>query len=178
MKKILTLAELKNGVLRNISYETIAAAKKAADGGEVVSVLLGAHEEGITDALIQYGADRVIVVNHPQLVLYTTDAYQQTLLQIIELENPDGIFIGHTGNAKDVAPRIAMKLQCGLVSDVIAIEKNGEEVLFTRPIYSGKAFEKKKIKNGFLFATIRPNNIAFEKDESRSGEVTSVNVDL
>ncbi|WP_338453174.1 electron transfer flavoprotein subunit alpha/FixB family protein [Niallia oryzisoli] len=179
MKKILTLAELKNGVLRNISFETIAAAKKAADGGEVVSVLLGEQEEGITDALIQYGADRVIVVNHPQLALYTTDAYQQAMLQIIELENPDGIFMGHTGNAKDVAPRLTMKLQCGLVSDVIAIEKNGEDVVFTRPIYSGKAFEKKKINNGLLFATIRPNNIAsLEKDESRSGEVTSVKVDI
>lgn len=179
MKKILTLAELKNGVLRNISFETIAAAKKAADGGEVVSVLLGAQEEGITDALIQYGADRVIVANHPQLALYTTDAYQQALLQIIELENPDGIFMGHTGNAKDVAPRLAMKLQCGLVSDVIAIEKNGEDVVFTRPIYAGKAFEKKKINHGLLFATIRPNNIeSLEKDESRSGEVTSIDVGL
>ena len=179
MKKILTLAELKNGVLRNISFETIAAAKKVADGGEVVSVLLGTQEEGITDALIQYGADRVIIVNHPQLALYTTDAYQQALLQIIELENPDGIFMGHTGNAKDVAPRLAMKLQCGLVSDVIAIEKNGEDVVFTRPIYAGKAFEKKKINNGLLFATIRPNNIeSLEKDESRSGEVTSIDVEL
>ncbi|QGQ45623.1 electron transfer flavoprotein subunit alpha/FixB family protein [Metabacillus sediminilitoris] len=179
MKKIVTVAEIKNGELRNISFETIAAAKIAANGGEVVSVLLGEQEKGITDALIQYGADRVIIVNHPQLALYTTDAYQQALLQIIELENPDGIFMGHTGNAKDVAPRIAMKLQSGLVSDVIAIEKNGEDVLFTRPIYSGKAFEKKKINNGLLFATIRPNNIAsLEKDESRSGEVTSINVEI
>jgi electron transfer flavoprotein alpha subunit len=179
MKKILTVAEIKNGVCRNISFETIAAAKMAADGGEVVSVLLGEQVKGITDALIQYGADRVIVVNHPQLALYTTDAYQQALLQIIELENPDGFFMGHTGNAKDVAPRLAMKLQCGLVSDIIAIEKNGEDVLFTRPIYSGKAFEKKRINNGLLFATIRPNNIAsLEKDESRSGEVTAVNVEI
>ena len=70
-----------------------------------------------------------------------------------------------------------MKLECGLVSDVIAIEESGEGVLFTRPIYSGKAFEKKKIINGLLFATIRPNNIALlEKDESRSGEVTSLNI--
>lgn len=179
MKKILTVTEIKNGELRNISFETIAAAKMVANGGEVVSVLLAEQEKGFTDALIQYGADRVIIVNHPQLALYTTDAYQQALLQIIELENPDGIFMGHTGNAKDVAPRIAMKLQSGLVSDVIAIENNGEDILFTRPIYSGKAFEKKKINNGVLFATIRPNNIAsLEKDESRSGEVTSINVEI
>ena len=105
--------------------------------------------------------------------MYTTDAYQQALLQVIEQEKPEGIIMGHTGIGKDVSPRMAMKLDCGLVSDVIAIEKSGEGVLFTRPIYSGKAFEKKKIENGLLFATIRPNNIApLEKDSSRSGDVT------
>ena len=54
-----------------------------------------------------------------------------------------------------------------------------EEAVFTRPIYSGKAFEKIKIKDGMVFATIRPNNIPpLEKDESRSGDVSNVRVDI
>src|SRR5699024_3405225 len=54
------------------------------------------------------------------------------------------------------------------------------QVVFTRPIYSGKAFEKKVIKDdGIVFATIRPNNIAaLEKDDSRSGEITAKDVDV
>src|SRR5699024_9207096 len=56
----------------------------------------------------------------------------------------------------------------------------GDQVVFTRPIYSGKAFEKKIIKdNGFIFVTIRPNNIAMlEKDASRSGDITAKEVDV
>ena len=70
-------------------------------------------------------------------------------------------------------------MKSGLISDVVSIEVNGDEVVFTRPIYSGKAFEKKVIKDGMIFATIRPNNIdSLEKDESRTGEVSSVNVEI
>ncbi len=53
------------------------------------------------------------------------------------------------------------------------IEGAGDDAVFIRPIYSGKAFEKVKIKDGVVFATIRPNNIApLEKDDSRSGDVS------
>ncbi len=59
------------------------------------------------------------------------------------------------------------------------IEIEGGTAVFTRPIYSGKAFEKKSIEDGLVFATIRPNNIAsLEKDEARSGEVQSIDVDI
>ena len=87
--------------------------------------------------------------------------------------------MGHTALGKDVSPRIASKLNSGLISDVISIEVAGENIVFTRPIYSGKAFEKKIITDGLIFATIRPNNIApLEKDESRTGEVTSVKAEI
>ena len=56
---------------------------------------------------------------------------------------------------------------------------NGEEIVFTRPIYSGKAFEKKVITDGIIFATIRPNNIStLEKDESRTGDVSLIKVEI
>ncbi len=70
-------------------------------------------------------------------------------------------------------------MRAGLVSDVTALEVEGGNVIFTRPIYSGKAFEKKIVTDGILFATVRPNNIAtLEKDESRSGDVSSITVDV
>ena len=94
-------------------------------------------------------------------------------MQVLEIEKPEGFILGHTSIGKDISPRIAAKLKSGLISDAVALESNGDEIVFTRPIYSGKAFEKKVIKDGMIFATIRPNNIdSLEKDESRTGEVT------
>jgi electron transfer flavoprotein alpha subunit len=178
-RKILVLGDMREGVLRNVSFEAVAAAKLIADGGEVIAALFG---ESIGDeilTLLHYGADRVVVVEHSELKVYTTDAYQQALLQVIEEEKPDGLIMGHTAQGKDLSPRIATKLNAGLVSDAVNIEVVDEEAIFTTPIYSGKAFEKVKIKIGMIVATIRPNNITpLEKDESRSGEVSNVKVDI
>lgn len=180
-KKVLVVGEVRGGELRNVSFEAIAAAKDVAAGGEVVGVLLGDDVTEFGNELITYGADRAIVVNNDQLKDYTLDGYAQALLQIVESENPDGIVMGHTSIGKDLSPKVAAKLQAGVISDATAIEVEGDDVLFTRPIYSGKAFEKKKMKegSGLLVATIRPNNIpALEKDESRSGDVASVDVEI
>ncbi|MFE5430325.1 electron transfer flavoprotein subunit alpha/FixB family protein [Peribacillus simplex] len=178
-KKVLVVGEVRDGQLRNVSFQAIAAGKEVAGGGEVVGVLLGESIDQLANSLLQYGADRVMVVNHANLNSYTTDAYQQALLQVIDAEKPEGLILGHTAIGKDLSPRIAMKLNAGLISDAIAVEKDGDEVVFTRPIYSGKAFEKKKVKEGLIFATIRPNNIApLDKEETKTGEITYVSVDI
>jgi electron transfer flavoprotein alpha subunit len=87
--------------------------------------------------------------------------------------------MGHTALGKDLSPRIAAKLGAGLISDVTALEVAGGNIVFTRPIYSGKAFEKKIITAGLLLATVRPNNIApLALDESRTGETKSLAVTI
>lgn len=178
-RKILVLGEVRDGSLRNVSFEAVAAAKLASEGGEVVGVLVGDAVQSLGNLLIQYGADRVVAVEDSKLAQYTSDGYSQALLSIVNSENPDGIIFGHTALGKDLAPKIASKLDAGLVSDVTSLEEAGGNLVFVRPIYSGKAFEKKIITDGIILATIRPNNIApLEKDESRSGEVSLVSVEI
>ncbi|MCY1104709.1 electron transfer flavoprotein subunit alpha/FixB family protein [Shouchella clausii] len=178
-KKTIVLAEAKNNELRNVSFEAIAAAKELADGGEVTAVLAGEAIVSLGEQLFQYGADRVIVVEHPELANYTTDAYKQAYLQVFDKENPDIVVLGHTSVGKDLSPRLAVKLDGALFSDVVAIEA-GDTPVFTRPIYSGKAFEKRKaVDEGPYIVTIRPNNIAaLAKEESASGEVETLSVDI
>lgn len=178
-KKTLVLAEARDGVLRHVSYEAIAAGKKIADGGEVVALLCGAHVGDEAKVLGQYGADRVLVVENESLKYYTPDGYKQVLKQVIDSENPDAVVMGHTSVGKDLAAGLAARLNSALLSDVTGIEVEGGEPKFVRPIYSGKAFEKKRVKNGLIFVTVRPNNIdALEKDESRDVNVSRVDVEI
>ena len=175
--KVLVLAETREGSLRNVSFEAIAAGKKI--GGEVVSVLIGDGVAGVASDLIAYGADRVVTVEHPHLKAYTSDGFSQAFMAVVEQEKPEAIVFGHTALGKDLAPKIASKLQSGLISDVTEIEGEGDDAVFIRPIYSGKAFEKVKVKDGVVFVTIRPNNIApLAKDDSRSGDVSAITVDI
>jgi electron transfer flavoprotein alpha subunit len=178
-RKVLVLGEVRDQSLRNVTFEAIAAGKTMAEGGEVVGVLLGEKVQSLAKEMIYYGADRVVTVEDEKLKSYTPDGYSQALMAVIEAEKPEGLVFGHTAMGKDLSPKIASRLQSGLVSDVIAVEAVGGNLVFTRPIYSGKAFEKKIITDGLIFATVRPNNIQpLEKDESRSGEVSSVTVEI
>ncbi|MEH6906708.1 electron transfer flavoprotein subunit alpha/FixB family protein [Neobacillus drentensis] len=178
-RKVLVLGEVRDGSLRNVSFEAIAAAKTVAEGGEVVGVLVGASVSALGTELIQNGADRVVAVEDEKLNLYTSDGYAQALLAVIDQEKPEGLVLGHTSLGKDLSPRIAGKLASGLISDATAVEVAGGNVVFTRPIYSGKAFEKKIVTEGLIFATVRPNNIApLQKDESRTGEVSNLSVEI
>ncbi|QFT90113.1 Acryloyl-CoA reductase electron transfer subunit beta [Bacillus sp. THAF10] len=178
-RKVLTLAEVRDSALRNVSFEAIAAAKTVAEGGEVVTVLAGESVGSLAQELIAYGADRVITVEHANLKAYTSDGYSQALMAVIDAEQPEGIVFGHTALGKDLSPKLASKLNSGLISDATEVEEVGGNLVFTRPIYSGKAFEKKIVTDGIIFATIRPNNIAtLEKDEARTGDVSSLDVDV
>lgn len=177
--KVVVLGEAREGALRNVSFEVIAAAKKISGGGEVVGVLLGDAVQSLAAEMIQYGADRVVTVEHPHLKQYTSDAFSQAFMAVYEQEKPDAVVFGHTALGKDLSPKIASKLASGLISDVTAIEGEGEAAVFIRPIYSGKAFEKVKNKEGLLFITVRPNNIApLEQDASRTGDVSTVTAEI
>ncbi|MDW0110423.1 electron transfer flavoprotein subunit alpha/FixB family protein [Sporosarcina aquimarina] len=178
-KNVLVLGETREGELRNVSFETIAAAKTISGGGSVTAVLVGDSVENLAQEMIQYGADRVVTVEHPHLKQYTSDGFSQAFMAVYEQEKPDAIVLGHTAMGKDLSPKLASKLGSGLISDVTKIEGEGDSAEFIRPIYSGKAFEKVQSKSGLLFFTIRPNNIEpLAKDESRSGDVSSLSVDI
>ncbi|MEM5638765.1 electron transfer flavoprotein subunit alpha [Bacillus toyonensis] len=178
-RKVLVMGEVRDGSLRNVSFEAVAAAKTIAEGGEVVGLLVGDSVASFANELIRYGADRVVTVENDKLKSYTSDGYAQAFLAVYAEEKPEGIVFGHTALGKDLSPKLAAKLEAGLISDVTALEVEGGNVIFTRPIYSGKAFEKKIVTDGMLFATVRPNNIAtLEKDESRTGDVSSITVDV
>ncbi|WP_282141454.1 electron transfer flavoprotein subunit alpha/FixB family protein [Cytobacillus oceanisediminis] len=178
-RKVLVLGEVRDGSLRNVSFEAVAAGKTASEGGEVLGVLIGDSVSALANEMIHYGADRVVTVENEKLKQYTPDGFSQALMAVIDSESPEGLIFGHTALGKDLAPKIAAKLESGLISDVTSLEEAGGNLVFTRPIYSGKAFEKKIVTDGLLFATIRPNNIApLEKDESRSGDVASVAAEI
>ena len=79
---------------------------------------------------MQYGADRVVVVENEKLKQYTSDGYSQALLAVIDKEKPEGIIAGHTALGKDLTPKIAAKLSSGLISDVTGIEASRRQYCF------------------------------------------------
>ncbi|AFZ91656.1 electron transfer flavoprotein subunit alpha/FixB family protein [Bacillus velezensis] len=171
-KKVIVLGEIRDGALRNVTFEAIAAGKTISGGGDVIGVLMGKGAADAAPELIQYGADKVFTADSPGLSQYTADGYAAVLGDLIENEKPDAVIFGHTSMGKDLSPKLAARFETGLISDSTDVSVTGDNIVFTRPIYSGKAFEQVISTDPFILATIRPNNIqALEKDASRTGDI-------
>jgi len=179
-RNILVLADLRNGGLRNVTFEALTAAKAMADGGEVYAALIGSGVGAHADQLAHYGADKVYVVDNATLENYIPDAYAAALEKVIREANPNVVFLAHSAIGRDLSPKVAARFGAGQASDIINVELAADGKLeFTRPIYAGKAFTKNSIDGDLIFATIRPNNLpAAEADTTRSANVVTVSVDL
>lgn len=163
-RNVLVFTELRDGALRQVSFEALTAARAVSGGGDIIAAVLGHDLPDVTDALARYGATKVQYVDHEALEQYTTDAYLQAWMHVINHSEPDVIFAPHTPIGRDVSPRAATKLGHGLISDCTDVEVIEGRIVFTRPIYAGKAFMKKAFKgDNRVFATLRPNNIGAEE---------------
>src|SRR5699024_7982749 len=119
---ILVLGVSDDGALRNGNFESIASARNMKEEAEGATELLGNDStQAKVENKIQHGADRAITVEHANLENYTSEGYGQALLEIIEDESPYGIVMGHTAIGKDVAPKIASRLESGLISDAVDV---------------------------------------------------------
>lgn len=182
-KDIYVFVEQKNGEIANVGYELISEARKLVASiphmnFEVVGVLLG---EGIADKaqdVIAHGADKVIVVDHPLLKGYSTQFYADALTQVIETYKPDSLLTGATVLGRDLAPRVAARLNAGLTADATKIEMDPEKedealLLVTRPTFGGNLFGTIICPDTRpQMATIRPNVFSMDApDLTRKGEV-------
>ncbi|NDI33881.1 electron transfer flavoprotein subunit alpha/FixB family protein [Chengkuizengella sediminis] len=178
-REVIVFAEIKNGSLRNVSFEVLNAAKRIHDGGKITAVIFGEQPDSFAELLTSHGADEILVVNNEELANYTTDAYTQAFISIIDEKNPDVILMPHTASCKDFAPRLASHLSCGLITDCTDVNIENGNIVFTRPIYAGKAFQKREVIDGKIFATIRPNNIpSGTEDSSRTVNKGTMNVNI
>lgn len=159
MSQIWIYAEQNEGKLKKITFELLGVARQLAGtaGIQVGAVLCGENVSGFVPILGEYGADVVYIAQDERLKNYTSAAYARVIADAIKSYNPIAFFIGHTATGRDLAPRVAQRLGVGLASDCTGIESTGAGILFTRPIYAGKALAKVKVSFNPVMATIRPN---------------------
>ncbi len=170
---IVVCAEQRDGSLRKITFEALSAGKSlAVASGETLKVLLlGSGVAGLADELKKYGADEVAVVDNDALANYTADTYAAVLAAYVAQENPALVLFGHSAVGKELAPRAAAKVDCGLVSDCIDVTFADGDYLFKHPIYAGKAIANYKVAGPVRMATLRPNVFAVAENEGAGAVV-------
>jgi len=176
MAEILVLAEHRKGALRDISYELLTKGREISDSGglELTALLLGSGLSGLAGDLSHH-ADRVLVVDHPDLAEFNAEAYRKVLTGVIAERKPRLTLLGHTSCGIDLTPALAVKAGLPLAMDCIDLRLDGGSLAVTRQVYGGKLNVEGGLKEaeGHI-ATLRP--ATFEPGEPRvePGEMVSL----
>ncbi len=164
--KFLVFIEQREGRIRKASLEALALARRLA-GGPVAAVLPGKGVTPLAAALGKSGAGVVYVADRDELELYSNKGYVGALDAAAQKESPDAVLIAATAMGKDVAPRFAARRDVSVLADVMDLRLEGDRLVGSRPVYSGKARAEVDCGTAALqIATTRPNVFPAERDEA------------
>ncbi|MBI5166556.1 MAG: electron transfer flavoprotein subunit alpha/FixB family protein [candidate division NC10 bacterium] len=171
-------AEHRDGSLRKVTLEAMSAGKGLAGllGEELAAVLMGEGVAPLADTLAHHGAQKVFLAQDSSLAKYTTNAYATVLSQLVLQNQPSILLFGATAQGRDLAPRVAMRLEAPLASDCTALSLDEKgRLVATRPIYAGKVIATVLAEGSSQMATLRPNMVPIsEPDSLRKAEVVKV----
>ncbi|MDP4198395.1 MAG: electron transfer flavoprotein subunit alpha/FixB family protein [Bacteroidota bacterium] len=170
---ILVYLEDRNGQIRKPSLEAISAAH--ALGGTVSVAIVAADASALIEQAKSLNVSSVIVASDARLTNYSSRAFGRALAAIAKEAKADVIIIGATGRGKDLAPRVAVRLEAGYVPEITALSIDGGEILATHPVYAGKAQMVMKVTTPIKVFSTRPNLWKAPKD-GVTGEPTMQNV--
>jgi electron transfer flavoprotein alpha subunit len=135
---ILVIAEQRKGKLHRASWEALAAAQELAASPSVEALVLGAATSDAAAELSQGAVRAVHTVDHPALEPYTPDGYVRALEQAIAQLNPEQVFLPHTYQTRDFAPKLAARLDRALITDCVGVKRADGRASFYRPVFQGK----------------------------------------
>lgn len=187
-KGVYVFAQQVDNVINSIAFELIGKGKDlAADlGTEVTAVLVGSDVKGLADELAEYGADKVIVVDDPELKEYRTEPYAHALASVIEKYKPEIFLVGATAIGRDLGPRVSARIHTGLTADCTQLdigdfpmnpvpgkEQKHNQLLMTRPAFGGNTIATIACPDFRpQMATVRPG--VMQKREKQAGAKANV----
>ena len=173
-KGVYVFAQQVDNEISGIAYELLGKGKELAEklNEEVTAVLIGHDVKGLADKLAEYGADKVIVVDDPELKEYRTEPYAHALSSVINEFKPEIVLVGATAIGRDLGPTVSARVATGLTADctvleigdfpLVAIpgkedEQKHNQLLMTRPAFGGNTIATIACPdNRPQMATVRP----------------------
>ncbi len=187
-KGVYVFAQQVDNELSGIAFELLGKAKELAGdlNTDVTAVLIGSGVKGLADQLAEYGADKVIVVDDPELKEYRTEPYAHALSSVINEYKPEIVLVGATAIGRDLGPRVSARVATGLTADCTVLEigdfplnpipgqeQKHNQLLMTRPAFGGNTIATIACPdNRPQMATVRPG--VMQKREPVAGAKAEV----
>ena len=169
-KGVFVFAQQVDNVLDGVAIELLGKGKDIANdlNTDVTAVLVGSGVKGLVDELAEYGADKVIVVDDPELKDYRTEPYAHALASVINEYKPEIMLVGATAIGRDLGPTVSARVATGLTADCTVLEignfpinpgpnQKPNQLLMTRPAFGGNTIATIACPdNRPQMATVRP----------------------
>jgi electron transfer flavoprotein alpha subunit len=172
--KILCVLEQRDGALRKVSHEVIAAAGRL-EGSVDALIIAAQHPVQGAEALGAAGADRVLTAAHPDFGRYNPDGYAATIASIAK--DYATLVFPATATGRDLAPRVAAKLGLSCATDVTEVGVEDGKVVVTRPVYAGKALLRVRLLGTPAVLSVRPNVFTEGRKDGKT-DVETVSVEV
>jgi electron transfer flavoprotein alpha subunit len=177
MSNVLVLVDHSAGAVRKTTAELLTIARRL---GEPVAVFIGSEVQAALPALGQYGATKVIALSDPELSQYLVAPKAEALQQVAAKVEPSAILISSNAEGKEIAARLAVKLDSGLITDAVDVQAgdgaDGGPVT-TQSVFAGNFTVQAKVTHGTPIITVKPNAATPEAAES-SPEVEEFDVTI
>ncbi len=191
--EVWVFAEQEDGSLHDVSLELCGKARELADKLKVKvgAVLPGSGVKGLAKDLVAHGVDNVYVVEDERLGHFQTNAYAQVLCTLIEKHRPQTVIYGATPMGRDLAPRVASKMQAGMTADCTDLQiadvtdpktktEHKNLLLQIRPAFGGNIIATiVNFDQWPQMATVREGVVPLkDADTSRKGKVVEEKVEF
>jgi len=155
MSDVLAIAEHRRGELRDVSFELITAGAAVAEaaGGELHVAIIGGDVEGFAEDLNREGVDVVHAAANGEE--FNHDVYVQTVEALVDEVGPEYLLLPNSVNGLDYAPALAIDRNMPLVTDVVELEVDGEDLVAMREMYGSKVETAIEVAEGPYAITIR-----------------------
>jgi electron transfer flavoprotein alpha subunit len=156
--KILAFLEQRNGQIKKSSFEVAKTAAEFAAklSANVEAVTIGNDIENLEN-VGGYGISKVTYLKNAELLNYSSSAYVQVIGKFVIENGFDIVFFANTSLGKDLAPRIAIKMEAALAMDCVELKLENNDIIATRPIYAGKVLLDTKLNSAKKVYVLRPN---------------------
>ena len=171
-KGVYVFAQQVDNEVSGIALELLGKGKELAAKleTEVTAVLIGYNVRNLADKLAEYGADKVILVDDPELEVYRTEPYAHALYSVINKYKPEIVLVGATAIGRDLGPTVSARVATGLTADCTVLEigdfplaavpgqeQKHNQLLMTRPAFGGNTIATIACPNNRpQMATVRP----------------------
>jgi electron transfer flavoprotein alpha subunit len=154
--EVWVFAEQHNGLLEDTPVELMSKARHLADtlGVKLAAVVLGDGVKNLAKKLIQYGADKVYLAEHPLLRTYQTNSYAKVMHDLIHKHKPQVVLYGATIAGRDLAPRIASETKAGLTADCTDLQIGDHTIAKDNKVHKNLLFQIRPAFGGNIVATI------------------------